>query len=492
MAGCEEKDRELVLEVEGVSKVYQLWRRPIDRLKYSVFRRGAALAELFSSASRVARELAGARDALKTEFYALRNVSLQVHKGEVLGIVGRNGSGKSTLLQVIAGTLRPTSGSVKVYGKVAALLELGSGFNPEYTGRENIFMNAAILGLSPRDVERRMEEILSFADIGTFVDQPLKTYSSGMVVRLAFAVQVAMEPEVLIVDEALAVGDEAFQRKCFARLEELKEKGTTILLVTHDTAKVVSLCSRAILLDHGEKLVEGSPKNVVAIYHKLLYGRETAWEKLREEFHRLEARTASSPSSSEAQAPARADWTHSRSFAADDGFFDPNLVSQSVVEYPAQEVRIEDPHLETLEGKRVNHLRRGREYVYTYQVCFRREAWRVRFGSLLKTVEGVALGGMVSHSEEEPLPYVGAGEVLEVRFRFRCHLVPGVYFLNAGVVARGEAEEEFLHRLIDVVVFRVLPEPALRVNSYVDFLEEVTIRLLSRGVVNGREVASPR
>lgn len=442
---------------------------------------------MFSSTARLAGLLAQTRDSLMQEFYALREVSLEVWRGEVVGIVGRNGSGKSTLLQIIAGTLQPTSGYVKTYGKVAALLELGSGFNPEYTGRENVFMNAAVLGLSHKEVQGKMEEILSFADIGGFIDQPLKTYSSGMVVRLAFAVQVAMNPEILIVDEALAVGDEAFQRKCFARLEELKEKGTTILFVTHDTAKVVSLCSRAVLLDQGEKLVEGSPKNVVAIYHKLLYGKETDRGRLREEFERLESSSPPEPATRRALSVTGVSLGTTESI--EEGFFDPNFVSQSVVEYPAQEVRIIDPHLETLTGRRVNHLRRGKEYAYIYKVCFEREAWRVRFGSLLKTVDGVALGGMVSHCEEDPLPYVPAGEVLEVRFRFRCHLLPGTYFLNAGVVARHACEEEFLHRLIDVVIFRVLPEPALRVNSYVDFLEEVTLRSASGSLLNGKETS---
>ena len=193
--------------------------------------------------------------------------------GEMLSeFLGKNGAGKSTLLQIIAGTLAPTSGSVAVSGKVAALLELGSGFSPDFTGRENVRLNAALLGLSAAEIDHRFAAIAEFADIGEFIEQPVKTYSSGMLMRLAFAVQTAVEPELLIVDEALAVGDARFQKKCFGRLAQLREQGTTILFVTHDTSTILLFCTRALILEHGRMHAEGDPQRIAREYHKLLFG----------------------------------------------------------------------------------------------------------------------------------------------------------------------------------------------------------------------------
>ena len=188
------------------------------------------------------------------EFWALKDVSFEIKKGETVGIIGRNGSGKSTLLQMICGTLNPTSGSIQTNGRIAALLELGSGFNPEFTGRENVYMNASVLGLSNEEIDARFNDIVAFADIGDFIEQPVKTYSSGMMVRLAFAVAINVDPEILIVDEALSVGDELFQRKCFSRIEAIRANGATILFVSHSGVTIVELCDRAVLMDAGEKL----------------------------------------------------------------------------------------------------------------------------------------------------------------------------------------------------------------------------------------------
>lgn len=200
-------------------------------------------------------------------FHALKNISFTVRRGESVGIIGRNGSGKSTLLQIIAGTLMPTEGEVTVNGSVAALLELGSGFNPEFTGRENVYMNAAIRGMSKEETDAKFGEIVAFADIGDFVDQPTKTYSSGMLVRLAFAVSVCVEPELLIVDEALSVGDVFFQQKCFQRIHEMLNSGTTLLFVSHDTAAVQNLCNRAIVLQNGQSIYEGAPEEAASRYY---------------------------------------------------------------------------------------------------------------------------------------------------------------------------------------------------------------------------------
>ena len=227
-----------------------------------------------TSSSKLLELLSFRKWKLHRDFWALRDIDLEIPRGAVLGVLGQNGSGKSTLLQVLAGILRPTTGTCRVEGSVAAILELGAGFNPEFSGRENIFINAAVLGLSHRQTQDRMDQILDFAEIGEFIDQPVKTYSSGMFVRLAFAVAVHVDPEILLVDEALAVGDLVFQHRCIHRMRQLRDAGKTIVLVTHDLQAVTSYCSRAILLDGGHKLYEGTPETVVQRYQALAARRE--------------------------------------------------------------------------------------------------------------------------------------------------------------------------------------------------------------------------
>jgi lipopolysaccharide transport system ATP-binding protein len=249
---------ESVIEVIGVSKSYRVYRHPQDRLK-QMFR------------SRMGRVLGLPARAYYTESWALHDVSFNVIRGETLGIIGRNGSGKSTILQIICGTLTPTQGTVSARGRIGALLELGAGFNPEFTGRENAILSAQILGLSPREIAARIGEIEAFADIEDFFDRPVKTYSTGMYVRTAFAVQVSIEPDILIVDEALAVGDAAFQAKCIKRLQNLKDQGTSILFVSHDTAAVRMLCDRAIWIDRGKVRLAGDVVPVTAAYLETIF-----------------------------------------------------------------------------------------------------------------------------------------------------------------------------------------------------------------------------
>jgi lipopolysaccharide transport system ATP-binding protein len=241
-------DADIAISVRGVGKMYRIYDRPQDRLKQMLWR---------------GRRMYG------REFWALRDVSFDLPRGETLGIVGRNGSGKSTLLQIIAGTLTPTEGDAHIGGRVAALLELGSGFNPEFTGRENVFMNGAILGLSRQEMEELFDEIAAFADIGEFIDQPVKLYSSGMAVRLAFAVQAFVPKEILIVDEALAVGDMFFQAKCMAQMKRMLDSGVTVVFVSHDTGSIKSLCRRALLLDHGRLVDDDAAAKVVEHYFSL-------------------------------------------------------------------------------------------------------------------------------------------------------------------------------------------------------------------------------
>lgn len=252
---------DIAIKVESLSKCYQIYDNPHDRLKQFIL-------------PRLRRMIGRSSKQYFSEFWALKDVSFEIKKGETVGIIGRNGSGKSTLLQLICGTLSPTGGSVQTNGRIAALLELGSGFNPEFTGRENVYMNGALLGLSKEEVDERFGTIAEFADIGDFIEQPVKTYSSGMFVRLAFAIQANVDPEVLIVDEALAVGDAYFVHRCMLRFNELQKSGTTILFVSHDANSVRNLCSRAIWLVDGEIKGEGDSSKVVDTYLAHLFGRE--------------------------------------------------------------------------------------------------------------------------------------------------------------------------------------------------------------------------
>ena len=241
------------ISVNHISKMYRLYDNPIGRLKESLWR---------------------GKRKYHTEFWAVRDVSFEVGAGTTFGIIGRNGSGKSTLLQLIAGILRPTHGELLVNGRISALLELGSGFEPEFTGRENVFMNGSILGIDKRDIEKRFAEIEAFADIGKFIDQPVKLYSSGMYVRLAFATAINVDPDILLVDEALAVGDVVFQHRCMRKIRELQEKGKTIVFVSHDTGAVQKLCSNAILLDNGAVVSVGETERVLQDYYKIVWNAE--------------------------------------------------------------------------------------------------------------------------------------------------------------------------------------------------------------------------
>jgi lipopolysaccharide transport system ATP-binding protein len=257
---------EPLIEVSGLTKAYRIWDRPSSRLIVPLLEAASAVLPNGSSARQA---LAGRASRRYRDFYALRDIGFSIRRGEATGIIGRNGSGKSTLLQLIAGTMIPTTGTVSTNGRVSALLELGSGFNPEFTGRENVFLNGAIYGFTHAEMGTRMDEVISFADIGDFIDQPVKTYSSGMMMRLAFAVAVNVQPDVLIIDEALAVGDVFFSQKCFQRIREIVHRGATLIFVSHDMGAVQSLCDRALLLNQGSLMFDGAPEDCVSRYFNL-------------------------------------------------------------------------------------------------------------------------------------------------------------------------------------------------------------------------------
>ncbi|GLS03824.1 ABC transporter [Chitiniphilus shinanonensis] len=390
------------------------------------------------------------------EFWALKNVSFTVQHGETVGIIGRNGSGKSTLLQMICGTLNPSAGSIQTQGRIAALLELGSGFNPEFTGRENVYMNGAVLGLTKYEVDAKFEEILAFSEIGEFIDRPVKTYSSGMMVRLAFSVAINATPEILIVDEALAVGDELFQRKCFSKIEALRAEGATILFVSHSGAQIIELCNRAILLDEGEQLITGSPKQVVGLYQKMLYAPKVKRAEIRAQF--LQASQTSSVSSLQQQA-YQLETSSSESEVVTETF-EPDLKPMSSLDFDSHGPIIGTPEILTRDGRKVNGLIRGRRYRYQYDVTFHNSAENVRFGMAIKTTTGFTLAGALSAPTlSHAISFVNAGTVLNVEFTFEANFNPGIYFMNAGVFGIKDGEEIVLHRRADIVAFRILSIP---------------------------------
>lgn len=433
---------DLAIRACGLSKTYALYDTPQDRLKQSLWR---------------------GRRTYYREVRALHDVSFEVQRGESVGVVGRNGSGKSTLLQILAGTLMPTAGSAYVDGAVAALLELGAGFNPDFTGRENVQLNAAVLGLSREQIRERFDSIASFANIGPFIDRPLKTYSSGMFLRLAFATAAHADPQILLIDEALAVGDEAFQRKCYAHLQEMKERGTTILFVSHSATTIVELCDRALLLENGERLLAGAPKAVIARYHSLVYAPPDQAPRIRDELRALDAARDPELHPEEGAGDSSAGRGERRTAQ-----YDPALRPESTVHYDSQGARIRNVRLLDESGEPANVLVRGAPYFLQYEVAFDKPASRVRFGTLITNVSGVEICGLQSHVQGFGVERIEAGERFAIRLRFCNRLLPGVYFARAGCTGLVGGEEIFLHRVIDALMFRVLPERSLPVFGIAD------------------------
>jgi lipopolysaccharide transport system ATP-binding protein len=419
------------IRLRGVSKCYHIYERPQDRLKQTLFR---------------------GRRTYYREFWALRDFDLEVGRGESVGVVGRNGSGKSTLLQLIAGTLRPTTGEVEVDGRVGALLELGSGFNPDYTGRENVFMLGAIIGFSRKQVEERFDDIAGFADIGDFIDQPVKTYSSGMFVRLAFAVQAQLEPEILIVDEALAVGDALFQKRCFTRLEQLRSQGVTFLFVSHDQESVRTLTNKAVLLEEGRTLEVGSPAEVLLAYRSLLHEHETRYFRAMTEHakQRGSARHATEPAAvntrpGEGSAAERLSFGHQEAFVEDVEVLDAEGQPSGMFR-PGEElrVRIRVRTREELDQLHVFVRIRSKEGVKVY-------SWGT-FNQDMAIWAGLAEGEVFWDREFQ------AGSVFTVEMSCECRLGTNWYEVQAGVareLERVPGSQHMLHWRDECAFFQV-------------------------------------
>ncbi len=423
----------IAISVRNLSKCYEIYDSPRDRLKQFIVPR----LQSFSKQDKKYYQ----------EFWAIRNVSFDVQKGETVGIIGRNGSGKSTLLQMICGTLHPSCGKVETHGRIAALLELGTGFNFDFTGRENIYMNASILGVPFNEIHERFDDIASFADIGDFIEQPVKSYSSGMIVRLAFAVQAMINPDILIVDEALAVGDEKFQRKCFGRLEQLRNNGTSILFVSHSGEQIIELCERVLLLERGERLMYAKPTHVVRAYQKLIYAPRDKQDQLIKEFREQECKSLYENKSREEQ-------RLNIDIDTGEDDFDPGLVPETTNIYPTQGACIDKVRILNDEGREVNLLRSGHHYRFVMSGRFQSNAENVHFGIHIRTISGVVVTGQRHPEEGSVLGPLQEGNNFEISFSFRMTLLPGVYFVGGGVWK--DHGQDCLHRILDMLMFRIV------------------------------------
>lgn len=442
---------DVAIKVENLSKCYHIYDTPRDRLL---------------------QMLARGRKKFFREFWALKDVSFEVKRGETVGIVGRNGSGKSTLLQLISGTLNPTDGYATTNGRIAALLELGAGFNPEFSGRENVYLNAALLGLLPEQVDACYEDILAFADIGEFIDQPIKTYSSGMAVRLAFAVQAMVNPDVLIVDEALAVGDEKFQRKCFARIETLKSNGTSILFVSHSGPQIVELCDRAILLEGGQRVMESTPSEVVRGYQRMIYSSPDEHGAIVEKLRRGESLSLTVAGQDDGNEWSGPTGEPDRV----EGEFDPSLISSTVTRYPERGARIDEIEIQDYAGRRVNLLHTGSVYRFVIRGEFVQPLERVYFGIHIRSVSGAVITGQRFPDEGKTTDLVRAGSRFVVSFEFNVALLPDTYFVGGGVWA---AHPECAHRILDATMFRVVPHGVSRSFGYCDLAAGPAVAIVS-------------
>ena len=378
------------LRVENVSKQYRIYATPADRLKESL-----------------------TRGHLKRhkEFWALRDISFEIDKGTTTGIVGPNGSGKSTLLQIITGTVEPTHGEVWHEGRIAALLELGAGFNPEFTGIENVFMNASLLGFSRRETESLLPEIERFAEIGEFIHQPVKTYSSGMYVRLAFSIAISASPDILIIDEALAVGDAVFQHRCMRRIKEMQESGVTIFFVSHDPNAVRALCSRAILLNGGRMIAEGDPPDVLNRYQKIIMAREEAFE------------AGAAPSAADPELGIQETATDDESPV--ELHIDPLL--RPLFRHGDGTAEVLSVELLDATGQRIEMVESGEAVGLRFRVRFNKNVEDPVFGFLIRNRHGIHLYGTNTDLEGLQFGTVRSGEVLEITFRFDCWLAPESY-----------------------------------------------------------------
>lgn len=409
---------EYAIKVENVSKLYKLYDKPMDRFREA---------------------LGMVKEKKYHEHYALHDVGFQVGKGETVGIIGTNGSGKSTILKIITGVLSPTEGEVTVNGRISALLELGAGFNSEYTGIENIYLNGTMMGYSREEVDQKLQTILDFADIGEFVNQPVKTYSSGMFVRLAFAVAINIDPEILIVDEALSVGDVFFQAKCYHKFEEFKKEGKTILFVSHDLGSIAKYCDRVVLLNKGRKMAEGNPKEIIDLYKQVLVS-EAEGRELDEEQPTIEEDGASLPEGEDAI------WKNTL------------MQNPNVLEYGNKSAEITDYAIIDDKNRITNNIQKNTTFRIRMKVLFHEDIEEPIFAFTIKDLQGTDVTGTNTMYEQQHFGTVKKGEIKIVEFSQNMNLQGKNYLLSFGCVGYRGNEFEVYHRLYDVCNINVISD----------------------------------
>lgn len=452
---------DIAIHVDHLSKMYKLYSRPADRL------------------------LEGLRLSRKKryqEHHALSDVSFDIRKGETVGIIGTNGAGKSTILKIITGVLNPTQGEVAVDGRVSALLELGAGFNMEYTGIENVYLNGTMMGFSEEEIDARLDDILAFADIGDFVRQPVKTYSSGMFVRLAFAVAINIDPEILIVDEALSVGDAFFQAKCYRKFEEFKKEGKTILFVSHDLGSITKYCDRAILLNQGRRIFEGAPKEAVDIYKKVLVhqydpakpeqgsvspssgGGQGASGQAHGSGMETAARTAPEAGRNAGGKASQDLHTHWK---------DSMALNPQLLEYGEKIAEITDYAVLDDHGMITNTLMKGTEFSVRMRVDFHEEIREPVYAFTIKNLQGIEITGTNTMYEKADVEGRKAGESQEVTFTQTLNLQGGEYLISLGCTGYRSGEFTVFHRLYDVCGLTVISDR--NTVGYYDMNSRVTL-----------------
>lgn len=380
-----------VIEIKNISKIYNLYNKPSDRLKEALF----------------------SRKSRHTEFAALNDVSFNVNKGEILGIIGKNGSGKSTILKIITSVLTPTSGECIVKGKIAALLELGAGFNMEYTGIENIYLNGQMIGFSKDEMDKKLQDIIDFADIGEHIYQPVKTYSSGMFARLAFSVAISVDPDILIVDEALSVGDVFFQNKCYRRFEEFRERGKTILFVTHDMGSVIRYCNRCVLLNAGKKVAEGKPQEMVDLYKRIMVGQWNENEESSEEVSSIQSSNVKN----------------------DQLWKDQISTNPDIEVYGDGRADIIDFGIFSDTGDIGNNVYKGDYYSIKMRVRINEDNLNPIFAFKLRDIKGTELTGTNTMLEDIDTSQCKKGDIVTITFRQKQYLQPGQYLVSLGCTA---------------------------------------------------------
>ena len=415
----------IAIQVTDVEKVYKLYDKPSDRIKEA---------------------LGFGRSKRHTEHHALKGIDLTIRQGECIGIIGTNGSGKSTILKIITGVLNPTGGKVTVNGRISALLELGAGFNMEYNGIENIYLNGTMIGFSEKEIDEKMEAILEFADIGEYVYQPVKTYSSGMFVRLAFAVAINIEPEILIVDEALSVGDFFFQAKCYHKFEDFKEMGKTIVFVSHDLSSISKYCDRVVLLNQGVKLGEGEPKKMIDIYKQVLVGQYAMPEAEKGSLMDVEElRKAAANKQTEAG--------HSDASANGGMAENPELL-----EYGSKKAVVTEYYITDDKGTKTSAILKGNTFTIYMKVRMIEDIQAPIFAFTIKNAHGTEITGTNTMFEKAFLEPVKAGEEREVTFTQEMNLQGGEYLLSLGITGYENDDFTVYHRLYDVLGVTVISD----------------------------------